>query len=130
MDVNIRSVDPSLQINNIKGTTQNSNAAPSGNVVNKAQEVAVEAAIKDAKEAFKFNLTKDDAQILTADMNKYFQSLNANLRFAYHEKTSQLMLRVVDASNDKVLKEIPSHEVLDMLAKVREYVGALLDKKA
>lgn len=130
MDVNMR-VDTILQTGlNNKGVAQSANTASSNNVVNKAQEVAIEAAVKDAKEAVKFNLTKDDAQILTEDMNKYFQSLNANLRFAYHEKTSQLMLRVVDSSNNKILKEIPSHEVLDMLAKVREYVGSLLDKKA
>ncbi len=40
------------------------------------------------------------------------------------------MVRLVDDKTQKVLKEFPPHEFLDMIAKIREHVGILLDTKA
>ena len=70
-----------------------------------------------------------DLKKMTEAMNHSLKSMNTNIRFKYHEKTKELMVQVVDESNDKVLKEIPSHEFLDTIAAIRECVGVMLDKK-
>lgn len=75
-------------------------------------------------------LSRDEVQHLTAEMNKMMQLLNADLRFAMHEQTKQLMVQVVDSKDQKVLKEFPPHELLDTMAKIKSYIGFLLDKKA
>lgn len=75
-------------------------------------------------------LTKDDLSPVTQEMNKFFQYLNASLRFEMHERTQRLMVKLVDVSTDKVLREFPPEELLDKLANIREYVGVILDKKA
>jgi flagellar protein FlaG len=58
------------------------------------------------------------------------EALNADLQFVLHEKTNRMMVKIVDIKTQKVLKEFPPHELLDTLAAISEYVGALLDKKA
>lgn len=63
------------------------------------------------------------------EMNQIMAALNTDLKFALHEKTHQLMVRFVDSKDKKVLKEFPPHEFLDTVAKIRAYVGILLDKK-
>lgn len=73
--------------------------------------------------------TSDDVRVMTEALNKFMQALEADLQFAMHDKTQQLMVRLVDTKDHKVLKEFPSSEFLDVIAKIRDYVGALLDKK-
>jgi flagellar protein FlaG len=40
------------------------------------------------------------------------------------------MVKVVDVQNDEVIKEIPPEEVLDTVARIREMIGLLVDKRA
>ncbi|MPN54839.1 hypothetical protein SDC9_202516 [bioreactor metagenome] len=58
------------------------------------------------------------------------EMINSDIQFQLHEKTKQLIVQVVDMRDGKVLKEFPPHELLDTMAKIQEYVGLLLDKKA
>lgn len=72
----------------------------------------------------------DEVKEMTDAMNKFMQSLNADLQFAMHQRTQRLMVQLVNSKDNKVLKEFPPKEFLDMIAKIRDYVGAILDKKA
>jgi flagellar protein FlaG len=40
------------------------------------------------------------------------------------------MVSVVDTINDKVIRQIPEEEVLDLVAKMKDYIGLIFDKKA
>lgn len=71
----------------------------------------------------------EDVQQMTAAMNRFLQLSNANMQFAIHEKTDQIMVQFVNTTNGQVMKEFPSHEFLDTMANIRDYVGILLDKK-
>ena len=74
-------------------------------------------------------LNKDELVEMNAALNKFLQIINSDIQFALHEKTQRLMVQVVDSKEQKVLREFPAHELLDTMAKIREYVGAILDKK-
>lgn len=71
---------------------------------------------------------KDVSQITSA-LNQFVEAMNTNIRFVVHQKTNELMVQVVDQTNNKVLKEFPSKEFLDTITAIRNYVGMLLDKK-
>lgn len=71
---------------------------------------------------------KDLAQ-MTEAMNRFVQAMDATIRFKIHEKSNQLMVQVVEQTNNVVIKEFPSSEFLDTIAAIRDYVGILLDKK-
>lgn len=73
-------------------------------------------------------ISADEAQQVSIEMNKFMRMLNSNIRFVLHEKTNTRMVQVVDNKDNTVLKEFPSHELLDIKAKIRDYVGILLDK--
>lgn len=76
------------------------------------------------------DLTENQAAKMTDEMNQFMAKLNTDIQFTVHEKTNRLMLQVVDKKNGEVLKEIPSQEMLDLIARISDYVGVLLDKKA
>ncbi|MCX7780195.1 MAG: flagellar protein FlaG [Negativicutes bacterium] len=75
-------------------------------------------------------LSKEDLLPITKELSKFMAYLNADIQFELHDKTQQLMVRVVDTKENKVLREFPPKELLDTIANIREYVGVLLDKKA
>jgi len=75
-------------------------------------------------------VSTEEVKTLTDEMNKFMQLINSDIQFVFHEKMQRLIVQVVDTKEGKVLKEFPPHELLDTMAKIKEYVGLLLDKKA
>jgi uncharacterized FlaG/YvyC family protein len=72
-------------------------------------------------------------------MNGAMESVGTSVRFAVHDKTKVVMVQAV-SPDGKVISEMPTHEFLDMVAKVRASIstylgdkglsGNLIDKKA
>lgn len=73
---------------------------------------------------------RDKLEAMSAEMTKFMQLANSDIQFQLHEETKKLIVQVVDTKTNTVLKEFPPHEFLDTIAKIREFVGFLLDKKA
>lgn len=68
-------------------------------------------------------------QQITEQLNDFMQSLNTSIHFELHQETETLMVQVEDSQTHKIIKEVPSSELLDMVAKLRECIGAFVDKK-
>ncbi len=76
-------------------------------------------------------LTKpSDEEVIKAieTANKKFEFYDTRLEFSIHEKTHEIMIKVV--RNDEVIREIPPEKILDMVAKMMEMAGILVDEKA
>lgn len=54
---------------------------------------------------------------------------NKSFEFAVHEDTKRIMVKVIDKDTDEIIREIPSEKVLDMVAKMWELNGLLVDEK-
>lgn len=67
-------------------------------------------------------------EISKMDNNVLFQ--NTSLKFAIHDKTNEVMVKVINEDTDEVIREIPSEKVLDMVAAMLERTGLFLDTKA
>lgn len=76
----------------------------------KAQEEATQERIKKAVEEF----------------NK---KANSEAVFGIHEGTNRVTIKIVDKENKKVIKELPPEKTLDMIARVWEMAGILVDEK-
>lgn len=63
------------------------------------------------------------------DINKILENKNVKVEYSIHEQTNRLMLKVYSRADDKLIKEIPSERMLDILAGIMEYVGVLLDER-
>jgi flagellar protein FlaG len=49
--------------------------------------------------------------------------------FSYHEETKRISIKVFDNDTDKVIREIPPEETLDMLERMWDLAGILIDEK-
>lgn len=54
----------------------------------------------------------------------------SKLEFSIHEKTGDVMIKVVDSITDELIREIPPRKIIDMLASMLERAGLLVDKRA
>ena len=61
------------------------------------------------------------------DLNK--QMKNSEAIFGIHEATNRVTIKIVDKETKEVIKEYPPEETLDMIAKVWEIAGILVDEK-
>ncbi len=49
--------------------------------------------------------------------------------FSYHEDTNRISIKVIDQTTEETIKEIPAEETLDMLARIWEFSGLLVDER-
>ena len=63
-------------------------------------------------------------------INKFLEGEGTHLQFQKHDVLNQMIIRVIDDNTNEVIKEIPSKKILDMVAKMCEMAGVLVDKKA
>lgn len=57
------------------------------------------------------------------------QMKNSEAIFGIHEKTNRVTIKIIDKSTKEVIKEYPPEQTLDMIAKVWEIAGILVDEK-
>lgn len=67
---------------------------------------------------------------MTQELNELMSKINCNLEFQYHKEVNLMSVRMLDKKTHEVLKEVPPEEMLDQMAKAREWLGAFLDKNA
>ncbi len=49
--------------------------------------------------------------------------------FAYHEDTNRISIKVIDQATEETIREIPAEETLDMLSRIWELAGLMVDEK-
>jgi uncharacterized FlaG/YvyC family protein len=57
--------------------------------------------------------------------------LGSDRRFevTFHEKTKEVMVRVVDSQTNKTIREIPPKKIVDIVVRLCEMAGIIFDKK-
>lgn len=57
------------------------------------------------------------------------QSANTEAIFGYHEGTNRVTIKIIDKDTKEVKKEYPAEKTLDMIQKVWEMAGLMVDEK-
>lgn len=61
--------------------------------------------------------------------NKAILGTYRRFEFSIHEKTREIMVKVIDTQTDEVVREIPPEKVLDMVATMWEMAGIIVDER-
>jgi flagellar protein FlaG len=72
--------------------------------------------------------TNDQIKKAVEQLNKKMVN-NSEAIFGIHEETNRVTIKIVDKDTKKVIKELPPEKTLDMIAKVWEMAGILVDEK-
>lgn len=61
--------------------------------------------------------------------NKTLMGVNTSFEFTIHEQTKEIMVRVINSETNEVIREIPPEKILDLVAKIWELAGILVDER-
>lgn len=61
--------------------------------------------------------------------NKALKSVDTYLKVSVHEKTNQIVVKIIDTATDEVIKEIPPEKFLDLVHSLCEQLGIFVDEK-
>jgi flagellar protein FlaG len=71
-----------------------------------------------------------DLSAIANDLQRVSAAINRRLSFSVNEKLGKVVVKVIDADTDKVIKEIPPEELQHVYERIREVIGLLLDEQA
>jgi flagellar protein FlaG len=84
-----------------------------------------EAARKSAKA---MELSQEAIRITVEDVNKRLVPTGSSVQFKYHEQTGRYSFKILD-NDGRIVKEVPPEKSLDMVAKMFELVGIIVDER-
>ncbi|AUS95100.1 flagellar biosynthesis protein FlaG [Clostridium thermosuccinogenes] len=61
--------------------------------------------------------------------NKSLAGTNRKFEVSVHEKTNDIMVKVINTESNEVIREIPPEKILDLVAKLWELAGIIVDER-
>lgn len=107
--------------------TEDENSSESGERSNQQQQASQN--IQQKQQPAQQKVVTDQLKKAIAEMNKKINNSNEEAVFGVHEETNRVMIKIVDKDTKEVIKEFPPEKTLDMIAKVWEVAGILVDEK-
>lgn len=68
-------------------------------------------------------LDQSQLEAVTNQMQDFMNSLNRDLQFSVHEESGRDMVSIIDRQSQEVIRQIPSEEMLDIVARISEASG-------
>lgn len=92
--------------------------------------------IKQTQEVFrkeildeeKLRLAREKLQEELERLNQVTRIFDRRMNFLLHEGSDRIMVQVIDAETDTVIREVPPHEILDIISKMQNMIGVFLDE--
>lgn len=113
---------PSINLTSEVGIDENK-------VNNQEKKVQSQEINKEAKGLEEKKYSQDEVIDIIEAANAEFVLYDRRFEFSIHEKTKQIMVKVLDSTTDEVIKELPPEKVLDIVAGLLEVAGIIIDKK-
>lgn len=77
----------------------------------------------------KTSRSEDTSLGIAAHSDLDIRIADTRFEFSVHEGTEKIMVKVIDERTDEIIREIPPEEILNMVAKIWELAGILVDKR-
>lgn len=122
---------PQASVETEKPESSSANGTAAVEYVDKTTNV-----VENAKEKGQSNNGEQgqDQQAYHEKIRKAVETLNKKMSnseavFGFHEDTNRVTIKIVDKSTKEVIKELPPEKTLDMIARVWEMAGILIDER-
>jgi flagellar protein FlaG len=74
--------------------------------------------------------TTTRVQHVVRELNDLVKILHTSLQFSVDDTTKRIIVKVMDADTQKVIRQIPPEEMIRISARVQELLGVLIDGSA
>ena len=99
-------------------------------ILNNASRPVVEVKVNEELNDTAKSLAKEleQTQASVKQLQNISDVFGRKLQFNVNEALGKVVVKVIDPSTDKVIKEIPSREIQQMQIRIRETIGFLFDE--
>ncbi len=104
---------------------------PVQDILQKEARVTPERVSRPADQAGQLTeqLSRKEIEAQAKALEDTFLAFNRRVVLSVNEQINQVVIKVVDAQTDKVIKEIPAEEIQRLIARIKETIGVLVDEK-
>lgn len=128
-------INPSTYQNNVTQHGNASNVATSVNV-EAVNDSMVNHSVKRINPVEEHNNDDSETHVSEEHIKSEISKANSRLKnhntkceFAYHEGTNRVTIKVMDKDTSEVIREIPPEKTLEMIQKMWELAGLLIDER-
>ncbi|MGL2853555.1 FlaG family protein [Helicobacter pylori] len=89
----------------------------------------IESTIDESKTTMDPDQYKPKLELLSERLNEEMKRIGTDINFSYNDTIKGLVVSVKDANGDKVLREIPSKEAVELMQRMRDVIGIIFDEK-
>ncbi|MFP6153241.1 FlaG family protein [Helicobacter pylori] len=89
----------------------------------------IESTIDESKTTIDPDQYKPKLELLSERLNEEMKRIGTDINFSYNDTIKGLVVSVKDANGDKVLREIPSKEAVELMQRMRDVIGIIFDKR-
>ncbi len=82
-----------------------------------------------AKPKYESEINEDQVKKAVETANKALEGSFTSFKISVHEKTNRIMVKVVDKQTHEVIREFPPEKILDLMAKLWELAGIIVDER-
>lgn len=100
-------------------------ASSAGKPVNIAKQQEAENSRKDKQ----VEHLKQELIETSRALNQEMKRINTDINFSYNDDIRGLVVTVKEIDGNKVIREIPSKEAIELMKKMHDIVGLIFDKK-
>lgn len=113
-------------------------AVPAKSGTASTNDMSMQQKAKDAvtitEDGVKTGNVREDGQASNEQIRQAVDTINKNAHneeavFGIHEATNRVTIKIVDKETKEVIKEFPPEKTLDMIAKVWEMAGIMVDER-
>lgn len=86
--------------------------------------------VNAVRETMDENPQREEIQKAVDKLNELLKGEQTHVVYEVHDKLNDIMIKVVNEKTKEVILEVPPKKILDMVSKMMEKAGLLVDKKA
>jgi flagellar protein FlaG len=98
--------------------------------VQNVQNVQIDSSTSVDKNVDSSKISEKDVKKAVEKFNKLMEDKSTHAEYEVYGKFRDITVSIIDDSTNKVIKEIPSKKIIDMIDKFCELAGVFLDQKA
>lgn len=114
----------SLQYSSTTSQRDSSTTPANANISENPQLAKSQAAATDPKRE------REETEQAAQAMQEFVSPFNNSLKFSIDNDSGSVVIKVIDSSNDKVIKQIPSEEAIALAKALDKIKGLLVQQKA
>lgn len=132
MATDVTSITSQIAVGGVADEASKGESGAVKNVRQKRQEIADSTRANFAEQA---KVTKEKLDKVVSELKEFVQTMQRDLNFHVDDATGRVVIRVVETSTNKVVRQIPEEEILSLARRLEEMLedmpkGVLLEGEA